>query len=291
MFSATIPPEVERLHQRYLRDPERLSLSSDTLIVREVDHSYVEVPTMEKEEALYKLLVSELPESCIVFCNTRGEARVVTGYLQQRGLPVELLSGELSQSQREKVMHAIKAHRLRYMVATDVAARGIDIADLSHVFQFSPPEDPAMYVHRAGRTGRMGKGGTAITLVGFRELIRFTAIEKLPGLKIHKREPPGDEEVLEARVEAVMERLRQAELGADAIDPQARGPYQAAAEYWLAHGLTVEELTAMLKALDGKSVEAPEPAAVPSQASAGPDHRPGQRRRRRRSHRAAGRRP
>jgi len=271
LFSATIPSGVAGLAHRYLREHETLRLSSDALIVREVRHSYVEVPTMEKEEALYKLLVGELPESCIVFCNTRGETRVVTGYLQQRGLPVEMLSGDLSQSQREHVMREIKAHRLRFMVATDVAARGIDIQDLSHVIQFSPPEDPEMYVHRAGRTGRMGKGGTAITLVGYRELPRFSAIEKLPGLTIERRELPGDEEVLEARVEAVLERFRLAEVEADATSPEDRAPYAEAAQRWLQEGLQATDLAELLRLLEVPSREAAPTASEPVALRVGAD--------------------
>ncbi|HEX9636644.1 MAG TPA: DEAD/DEAH box helicase [Acidobacteriota bacterium] len=303
LLSATIPDGVAGLAARYLREHDTLRLSSDALIVREVRHSYVQVPTMEKEEALYKLLVSELPESCIVFCNTRGETRVVTGYLQQRGLPVEMLSGDLSQAQRERVMREIKAHKLRFMVATDVAARGIDIQDLSHVIQFSPPEDPDMYVHRAGRTGRMGKGGVAITLVGYRELPRFSIIEKLPGLTIERRELPGDEEVLEARVEAVLERFRLAEVAADALPEPRRAPYLAAARQWLQEGLDREDLAGLLKLLetgttrsaaDGAAPPAPEPAQTsseatepdPGAAAAGADPSRSKRRRRRRRQRS-----
>ncbi len=157
MFSATIPSSIEAIARRHQRHPERLMLSRDVVYVADVLHLFYIVPRMEKAAALYKLIEWESPSSSMIFCNTKAEVRLVHGSLALRGLPAAMLSSDLPQSKREKVMRRFKNKELRHLVATDVAARGIDIEDLSHVFIYSSPESSDQYIHRSGRTGRIGK--------------------------------------------------------------------------------------------------------------------------------------
>src|SRR6185437_1917100 len=163
LFSATMPVEVERYARRHMRAAEQLSLSRDSISVSEIDHEYFIVSGIARSRDLLKIILLENPDSAIVFCNMRDETTMVAKILQKQGLDAEPLSSDLSQSERERVMGRMKAKNLRFLVATDVAARGIDISNLSHVINYSVPESPEVYVHRTGRTGRAGKKGTAIS--------------------------------------------------------------------------------------------------------------------------------
>src|SRR5262245_40504653 len=173
LFSATMPDEVTRYARRHMRMPEQISLSRDGISVAEIHHAYYIISGIARSRDLLKILFAEEPESAIIFCNTRDETTMVARFLQKQGLDAEPLSSDLAQSDRERVMGRMKAHSLRFLCATDVAARGIDISDLSHVINYSVPEAPEIYVHRTGRTGRAGKKGTALSLVGPRELGNF----------------------------------------------------------------------------------------------------------------------
>src|SRR4051812_41309463 len=136
---------------------------------------------MNKIRALLCLLYFEDPVSAIVFCNTREDTATVASFLDRQGLDVQLLSGELSQGRRSQVMKKVKAGEVRFLVSTDVAARGIDISDLSHVVNYSLPQDAPVYLHRTGRTGRIGKSGRAISLVGGTDLQTRKALETRHG--------------------------------------------------------------------------------------------------------------
>src|SRR5262245_56597271 len=156
MFSATIPSAIEAITSKYQRDPERIMLSQDALYVTGVQHLFCILSRMGKDAALYRLIEYESPASSMIFCNTRAETRTVHNFLALRGLPVAMISSDLPQKKREQVMRRFKNKELKHLVATDVAARGIDIEDLSHVFIYSTPDSSDQYIHRAGRTGRIG---------------------------------------------------------------------------------------------------------------------------------------
>ncbi len=153
-------------------------LSEDQIYVKEVEHLYCLTPKLHKETTLYKLLEYENPASSMIFCNTKEETRQVYTFLLGKGLPVAMLSSDLPQRKREKVMARFKGGEIRHLVTTDVASRGIDIEDLSHVFIFSTPDSPEQYIHRAGRTGRVGKSGRAISLVSAHDLMNFNRLVK-----------------------------------------------------------------------------------------------------------------
>ncbi|MGK4004974.1 DEAD/DEAH box helicase [Sorangium sp. So ce1036] len=164
LFSATLPPDIERIARSKLRSPEFITLSGDAVGALQIQH-YVYLVTGDKPTALIRILEVENPENAVVFCNTKDETETVAATLRRQGYDADWLNGDLPQSDREKVMSATREGRLRFLVATDVAARGIDISHLTHVINYDFPQDAEAYVHRTGRTGRAGRTGTAISLI------------------------------------------------------------------------------------------------------------------------------
>ncbi|MDH5672448.1 MAG: DEAD/DEAH box helicase [Myxococcales bacterium] len=172
-FSATVDDDVRDHAERHMRDPQMVSLSSDAVGAEEVSHYVYMVSGSDRVGDLVRVLEVEDPESAIIFCNLRSETERVAYALQRAGFDADWLNGDLPQSEREKVMSRTRAGKLRYLVATDVAARGIDVSHLTHVINYSFPEATAIYVHRTGRTGRAGRTGCAISLVSPPELGRL----------------------------------------------------------------------------------------------------------------------
>jgi ATP-dependent RNA helicase DeaD len=212
MFSATYPPQVVRLAGQFLKNPQLLSLSGDQIHIAEIEHVFYVVPGMRKERSLVRIIEIENPVSAIIFCNTKDAVHYLSVVLKRFGYDADELSSDLAQAAREKVMARVRRGALRFLVATDVAARGIDIPDLSHVIQYEPPEDPEAYIHRAGRTGRMGSGGVAISLVAEMEKFKLQSIARHYSIRMEEKQLPGDEEleqVVAQRVTALLEgRLR-----------------------------------------------------------------------------------
>jgi ATP-dependent RNA helicase DeaD len=204
LFSATVPLGIRGLIYHYLSDPEWVLLSEDQIYVKEVEHLYCLTPKLHKEATLYKLLEYENPASSMVFCNTREETRQVHTFLAGKGLAVAMLSSDLPQKKRERVMARFRAGDVRHMVTTDVASRGIDIEDLSHVFIFSTPDSPEQYIHRAGRTGRVGKSGRAISLVSAHDLMNFNRLVKRYHVDVAELTVPSDTEVQSRKEERIV---------------------------------------------------------------------------------------
>ncbi|HEY5242836.1 MAG TPA: DEAD/DEAH box helicase [Polyangiaceae bacterium] len=169
-FSATIPADIERLAHTHLKETVLITLSSDQVGALEVAHYVYVTQPGDKVGQLVRILEVEDPESAIVFCNTRDETQKVAEALKNRGFDADWLNGDLPQNDRERVMSATREGRLRFLVCTDVAARGIDISHLTHVINYDFPETAEQYVHRTGRTGRAGRTGTAIALVGPKDI-------------------------------------------------------------------------------------------------------------------------
>ena len=213
LFSATYPPNVLKLAGEFLTDPQMLSLSTTQIHVAEVQHLYCECKSMEKDRTLIKILEVENPASAIIFCNTKATVHFVTAVLQGFGFNADELSADLSQSRREDVLSRLRKGTIRFLVATDVAARGIDIPELSHVFLYEPPDDRESYIHRAGRTGRAGAAGVVISLVDIMEKMELQRIAKYFKVPLTQHMAPTDEEVAHAvgmRVTALLEaRFRQ----------------------------------------------------------------------------------
>jgi ATP-dependent RNA helicase DeaD len=195
LFSATVPADIEQIIQDYLTDPETILLSGDEYRVDNIRNVlYHTNEAYPKPRNLLYMVEIEEPESAIVFCNTRSDTSLITAVLNRNGYEAELLNGELPQKERERVMAKVKRGEVRFMVATDIAARGIDISDLSHVVNYSLPEDPAVYLHRAGRTGRIGKKGTALSLVTGAEGITLGVLQKKFGVVFEEKQMPTQEE-------------------------------------------------------------------------------------------------
>jgi len=165
LFSATIPPPIQRLAESYMYDPTTIRITPKKLTVDAIAQAFLEVPAKEKASRLVELLRTEEPEQAIIFCRTKIGASRLERTLKDRGLDVKALHGDMSQGARDGVMIAFKDHRVRLLVATDIAARGLDIEHVTHVINYDVPASSEVYVHRIGRTGRVGRTGRAITLV------------------------------------------------------------------------------------------------------------------------------
>jgi ATP-dependent RNA helicase DeaD len=165
LFSATMPPPVKRLAESYMYDPVTIKITPKKLTVDAIAQAFVEVPANEKASRLVELLKTEEPEQAIIFCRTKIGASKLEKTLKDKGLDVKALHGDMSQGSRDGVMISFKDHRVRLLVATDIAARGLDIEHVTHVINYDVPASSEVYVHRIGRTGRVGRTGRAITFV------------------------------------------------------------------------------------------------------------------------------
>ena len=195
MFSATFPEAVLRSAREFVREPEFLSLSTDHVHVTETEHVFYVVEGMDKDRSLVRLIEVENPDSAIIFCNTKAQVHYVAVVLQRFGYDADELSADLSQSERERVLERVRKGTLRFLVATDVAARGLDIPSLGYVIQYEPPDEVENYIHRAGRTGRAGASGVAISLVNRGERYTLEKIGKQYSIQLEERTIPSDEDV------------------------------------------------------------------------------------------------
>jgi ATP-dependent RNA helicase DeaD len=189
LFSATMPPAIRKLADRYLYEPETIKVKSQNLTVDSVEQFQLEVRTEDKAEKLVEVLAAERPDQAIVFVRTKIRTDQLFRRLRDKGLNVRALHGDLSQGQRDGVMLAFKGGRVPILVATDVAARGLDISTVTHVVNFDVPRAPDDYVHRIGRTGRVGRSGRAITFVEPRQKRELEAIEHHIGTSIEPWSP------------------------------------------------------------------------------------------------------
>ncbi|HET9553614.1 MAG TPA: DEAD/DEAH box helicase, partial [Anaeromyxobacteraceae bacterium] len=211
LFSATVPTDIEQIIREYLTDPETILLSGDEYRVDNIHNVlYQTVDAYPKPRNLLYMIETEEPESAIVFCNTRSDTGLVTAVLNRNGYDAELLNGELPQKERERVMAKVKRGEVRFMVATDIAARGIDISDLSHVVNYSLPEDPAVFLHRVGRTGRIGKKGTSLSLVSGAEIMTLSALQKKFNIAFEERRLPTPDEAKTRWTERHVAELKEA---------------------------------------------------------------------------------
>ncbi|HZU12609.1 MAG TPA: DEAD/DEAH box helicase [Chloroflexota bacterium] len=218
LFSATMPPRIRQLAARYLTDPATISVARQQVTVPEVRQFYVEVTRQGKLEALTRILDMEVPESAMIFVRTKRETDELGETLIGRGYLAEVIHGDLSQAQRERAIAGFRVGKADILVATDVAARGLDIPDVSHVINYDIPLDPEAYVHRIGRTARAGKEGTAITFVTPRERGLLRTIERLINMRIQRMQVPTAADVAERRAQLFRNSLRDAIVG-DQLEP------------------------------------------------------------------------
>jgi ATP-dependent RNA helicase DeaD len=189
LFSATMPPPIRKLADRYLYEPQVIAVKSATMTVDTVEQFRILTKANEKPDALAEVLRAERPDQAIVFTRTKIRADQLYRKLRDDGMNVKALHGDLSQGQRDGVMLSFKGGRVKILVATDVAARGLDISTVTHIINYDVPISPDVYVHRIGRTGRVGRSGRAITLVEPRQVKEREAIEKHIGQEITPWEP------------------------------------------------------------------------------------------------------
>lgn len=192
LFSATMPEKVRSLSRFFLNDPEDVTVDTDGGSPQKIEHFYYMCAASEKEAVLARILKYEDPDSAIIFCNTKADVRFVTAFLSKRGFNIDQISGDLPQSAREKAIAKIKKGKLRFLAATDVAARGIDISDLAYVINYTTSDSPEVYVHRTGRTGRAGKSGVAISLVSGLDIGNFKYMQAVNGMTVTEKKVPTE---------------------------------------------------------------------------------------------------
>jgi ATP-dependent RNA helicase DeaD len=192
LFSATMPPPIKKLAEGYMYDPVTVRITPKTLTVDAIAQAFVVVPAREKAARLVELLKTEEPEQAIIFCRTKIGASRLERTLKDKGLDVKALHGDMSQGSRDGVMIAFKDHRVKLLVATDIAARGLDVEHVTHVINFDVPNSSETYVHRIGRTGRVGRTGRAITFVTPEERDEIGRIERDVNTKIGEWESPEE---------------------------------------------------------------------------------------------------
>ena len=208
LFSATMPPRIRSLANRFMRDPQHVHIRRDTLTLASTEQRYYLVHEADKTNALTRLFEVEPIRSALIFARTRAETATLANELVVRGIPAEAIHGDLDQNAREAVLSRFRSNQLKVLVATDVAARGLDIEDISHVFNYHLPDDPEVYVHRIGRTGRAGRAGVAITLLAPREKRRLREIEALTKQPIQQMELPTPAEIHRHREQEIVEKLK-----------------------------------------------------------------------------------
>jgi ATP-dependent RNA helicase DeaD len=207
-FSATMPRPIQDLIRKYARDPQTVQIEQKAMTVPTVEQVYYEVDRRFKVELLTRLIDIHDLKLGIIFCNTKVMVDDLVDHLNAQGYSADRLHGDMSQGMRDRVMNKFRKSGLEFLVATDVAARGIDVDDVQVVFNYDLPYDPEDYLHRIGRTGRAGKSGRAISFVAGRELFQINHIERFTRTKIHRAKIPTQDEVEEARASVALDKLR-----------------------------------------------------------------------------------
>ena len=238
MFSATMPPEVLSIAEKFMGEYEIIRTRMTQLSTELTDQLYYEVRREDKFDALMRVIDTEEDLYALVFCRTKGDVDEVTEKLKQHNYRVEALHGDIAQLQRTKVINRFKEKRFRLLVATDVAARGIDVNDLTHVINYSIPQNPDIYVHRVGRTGRAGKRGKAITFVTPGEIRRIRNIQEAIKNEIRKEQLPDGRAVIELKKRRFAEKL------AKLYSSEDHEEYRSFAAELLADAPSAEELLA-----------------------------------------------
>jgi len=207
LFSATMPTPIRRLADKYMRDPQSITIQREQMTVAATEQRYYLINEHEKTAALTRIFEMEEISSALIFVRTRAGTGELANELSTRGFAAEALNGDLNQDARERTLGRFRAGQIKVLVATDVAARGLDIDDISHVFNYDLPDDPELYVHRIGRTGRAGKTGIAISLVPVFEKRRLKDIERFTRSKLVQGVIPTTEAILERRQTEIVRQL------------------------------------------------------------------------------------
>ncbi|MFO7574990.1 MAG: DEAD/DEAH box helicase [Bacteroidales bacterium] len=226
LFSATMSQEINRIAKTYMTDPVEITVGTKNAGAENVSHIFHMVTAKNRYNAL-KRVVDYYPDIYgIVFCRTRQETKEVAASLMSDGYNAEALHGDLSQAQRDYVMQKFRERNLSMLVATDVAARGLDVTDLTHIINYNLPDDNEVYTHRTGRTGRAGKEGAAVSIINLKERSRISQIEKVVKKKFEQRPVPGGAEICERQLYSMVEKMRNSHVEHARIDPYMDKVYQ-----------------------------------------------------------------
>lgn len=207
LFSATMPKAIKEIAQKFMKNPEHISVQPKEVTVPNIAQQYMEVPEKQKFDVLCRLLDIHSPELAIIFGRTKRRVDELSEALSKRGYGAEGIHGDLNQAKRDRVLRRFKEGTIEVLVATDVAARGLDISGVTHVFNFDLPQDAESYVHRIGRTGRAGKTGLAITFVTPREIDHLKLIEKVTKRRMDRKSVPSLSEAIEGQQRLTVEKL------------------------------------------------------------------------------------
>ncbi len=219
LFSATMSSEVARISKNYLKTPEKITIGKQNSGAENIRHLYYQVHNRDRYDALKRIADIHPQIYGLIFCRTRAEAREVSQKLMADGYSADALHGELSQAQRDHVMNRFRSGALQMLVATDVAARGLDVSDISHVINYTLPDDPEIYTHRSGRTGRAEKSGTCISLITDRETRKIQQIQQTTGSKCEKMPVPTGEEVCTRQIYNMIHRMENTPVDEEKISP------------------------------------------------------------------------
>jgi ATP-dependent RNA helicase DeaD len=210
LFSATMPDQIKRLASRYMKkDSRHIIIAKNTVTVEKTKQYYYEIKQKDRFESLCRILDVDEPSSAIIFCKTKRGVDELVEWMQGRGYNVEGMHGDMAQNQRMNTLRKFKESNLDFLVATDVAARGIDVEDVSHVINYDLPQDIESYVHRIGRTGRANKEGVAYSLVTPREYMMLKQIEKYTKSKIKRKEIPTIDEIFQTKYKSIISTIKE----------------------------------------------------------------------------------
>ena len=212
LFSATMPKGIAKIAKKYMNNPEEIEVGERNAGAKNVEHHYYMVHAKNRFEALKRVTDMNPDIYGIIFCRTRRETAEIASKLNKDGYDVDLLNGDLSQAQRDDVMDRFRTKDLQLLVATDVAARGLDVNELTHVINYNLPDDLEVYIHRSGRTGRAGNSGISISIIHTRETGRIRALEKMSGKDFIKKEVPSGEEICGIRMLNLIDTVKETKV-------------------------------------------------------------------------------
>ena len=269
LFSATMPPAIRKIAETFMKEPEMVKIKSKEMTVENIDQYFVKAQEREKFDVLSRLLNVHQPELAIVFGRTKRRVDEVAHALSIRGYLAEGIHGDLTQAKRMSVLRQFKDNKIDVLVATDVAARGLDISGVTHVYNFDIPQDPESYVHRIGRTGRAGKSGMAITFVTPRELGYLRTVEETTKKRMTPLQPPTEDEALIGQQRLALEQL------AEIVEKNELTDYQPLAaellEKFEAKDIVAAAIRSLTKEPDDTPVKITEERPLPSRNSGSRD--------------------